>query len=111
MASFAELLRTPKPVLVDFTASWCGPCQAQAPILKDLVAEMGDRVRILKIDVDKNPELAKEQRVQSVPTLILFHEGKAVWRQNGVQSLAALRKAIDTVAKADKAFGTLYGFK
>jgi thioredoxin 1 len=111
MATFAELLKTPKPVLVDFTASWCGPCQMQAPILKDLAAELGDRVKILKIDVDKNPDLAKEQRVQSVPTLILFQEGKAVWRQSGVQSLAVIRRAIDTVAKADQTFSTLYGFK
>lgn len=109
MATFAELINSDKPTLVDFTATWCGPCQAQAPILTDLAREMGDEVRILKIDVDKNSSLATEQRVQGVPTLMLFRQGKLLWRQSGVQSLSILREQVQRAQKGAAAFDGLYG--
>jgi thioredoxin 1 len=84
MATFDSLINTDKPVLVDFFATWCGPCQMLAPILKKVKSELGDAVSILKIDVDKNEALAAQYQVRGVPTMILFSQGKPVWRQSGV---------------------------
>ncbi len=82
--SFNTIIHSGQPVLVDFFAEWCGPCKTQAPILKEVSAEMEGKARILKIDVDKNQAIAAQFQVQSVPTLILFKNGNPVWRQSGV---------------------------
>lgn len=84
MSSFTELIGSNKNVLVDFSADWCGPCKMLAPILKEVKKDLGDEVRIVKIDVDRNPGLAREFMVQGVPTMMLFRDGKQVWRQSGV---------------------------
>jgi thioredoxin 1 len=82
--TFNEMIQSPKPVLVDFTAAWCGPCKMMAPILKEVKQDVGDSATIIKVDVDQSPEAAQAYNVQGVPTLILFKEGKILWRQSGV---------------------------
>lgn len=86
MANFTTIINSNQLVLVDFFATWCGPCQALAPILKDVKSELGAQVSIVKMDVDKNQELASKYQVRGVPTLLLFKNGKQVWRQSGVPS-------------------------
>lgn len=82
--SFQDLINGEQPVLVDFTATWCGPCKMMHPILEDTARQLGDKVKILKVDVDKNPLAASKFQVRGVPTLILFQQGKILWRQSGV---------------------------
>lgn len=94
--SFQELINGDKPVLVDFTATWCGPCKMQAPILKDLKDQVQDAVTIIKIDVDKNPQAAQAYQVQGVPTLIVFQKGQILWRKSGVSSAKELKQVLDT---------------
>lgn len=82
--TFQELIEGEIPVLVDFFAVWCGPCKMMQPILEDTARQMGEKVKIVKVDVDKNPLAASKFQVRGVPTLILFHKGKVIWRQSGV---------------------------
>ncbi|MFK7832698.1 MAG: thioredoxin [Winogradskyella sp.] len=84
MSKFSELINQDQAVLVDFFADWCGPCKVLAPILKDVKAALGEDVSIIKIDVDKNQALATKYKVRGVPTMLLFKNGKQVWRQSGV---------------------------
>ena len=83
-SSFNKIINSQTPVLVDFFADWCGPCKMLAPILKQVKEELGDVVKIIKIDVDKNQPLAAKYQVRGVPTMLLFKKGKQVWRQSGV---------------------------
>jgi thioredoxin 1 len=95
MSTFNELIKSGKPVLVDFSAEWCGPCQAMPPILKQVKEMLGDGITILKVDIDKNPATASAYNVQSVPTLILFKDGQTKWRQSGVMQASAIKKVIE----------------
>lgn len=90
MEKFEDLIKSDKPVLIDFFATWCGPCQMMHPILEDLAKKVGDKARIIKIDIDKNQELSSVYNVRSVPTLMIFKEGDLKWRTSGVQQAAAL---------------------
>ena len=84
MSKFSDLINGETPVLVDMFAEWCGPCKTMSPILKDVKSKVGDNVKIIKIDVDKNPKAAEKFQVRGVPTFLLFKEGKLLWRQSGV---------------------------
>lgn len=93
--SFKELIAGDQAVLVDFYATWCGPCQTMQPILEDSAKQLGDKVKIIKVDVDKNPAAAHSYQVKGVPTLILFRNGKILWRQSGVVPTAQLLQVIN----------------
>ena len=92
--NFSELIQSKQPVLVDFFAEWCGPCKAMAPILTEVKRKIGDDVTIIKIDVDKNQQAAGAYQVQSIPTLMLFKEGKIIWKKVGMASATELEKVI-----------------
>lgn len=93
-SSFDQLIHSDKPVLIDFYATWCGPCQMLGPVLKEVKDHLGDRVSIIKIDVDKNQELAAMQQVRGVPTMMLFQNGNLLWRQSGLLSKEEIIKNI-----------------
>jgi len=97
MEKFEDLIKGEKPVLVDFFATWCGPCKAMHPILEDLKKKMGDKIHILKIDVDGevNRQLVGALQIQSVPTLILYKNGQIVWRQTGVVQAGPLQSILE----------------
>jgi thioredoxin 1 len=91
---FESVIQDTRPVIVDFHALWCNPCKMQSPILKEVAAELGDKVRVIKIDVDQNNEIAGRYNVQSVPTLIIFKNGKQIWRQSGVATKSQLKDVL-----------------
>lgn len=93
--NFKEAITSDKPVLVDFFATWCGPCQQMHPILEELKSRVGDKATILKVDVDQNEGVAATYDVRTIPTLVVFKNGEPVWRQVGVQSVKTLESAIE----------------
>lgn len=94
--SFNDLIKGDKPVLVDFYADWCAPCRMMPPILKELKSMMGDKITIIKIDTDRNPDVAIRYQVRGIPTLILFKEGQVVWQEAGVKQAAQLKSIIES---------------
>lgn len=94
MTTFQDIINSEKPVLVDFFATWCGPCQMLSPILKEVKDSLGEDVSIIKIDVDKNQALATQYQVRGVPTMLLFQKGQTLWRQSGVLSKQQIIQAI-----------------
>jgi thioredoxin 1 len=96
-ANFNSIINDVKPVIIDFHALWCGPCKVQSPILQDVAKELGDRVRVIKIDVDQNQELASRYQIQGVPTLIIFKNGEIKYRQSGVHTKQQVLNAINTL--------------
>jgi len=94
MGKFNDIVKSSTPTLVDFHAKWCGPCQAMHPVMDRLKNEMGSQVRILKIDVDKNQEVANKFKVRSVPTFMLFKDGEILWKQSGGMDINTLKSKI-----------------
>ena len=96
MEKLNEIINGSQLTLVDFFATWCGPCKMMHPVLEQLKEEMGDSLRIIKIDIDKNEALMEQYRIQSVPTLMLFRKGDALWRQSEAMSLSDLKKVVNS---------------
>ena len=98
METFNDIIKGTKPVLVDFSAEWCGPCKMMAPILKEVSQKIGNRARIIKIDVDRNPTVARKYQIVSVPTLIVFRNGQIQFRQSGVMQAIQLVALLERLA-------------
>ncbi len=94
MNDFNEIINSDKPTLVDFFATWCGPCKMQGPILEELKNKVGDAVNIVKVDVDRNPDISAKYQIRSVPTIIIFKNGEPQWRASGLQQLEILEDKI-----------------
>ena len=93
--NFQQIISGDTPVLIDFYATWCQPCKMQAPVLAEFAREMGDRLKVIKIDVDKNPQISQKYQIQGVPTLAIFKNGNIVWRQSGVISKQTLYQVVE----------------
>jgi thioredoxin 1 len=98
MKKFNEIINTDTPVLVDFYATWCGPCKMMTPVLEQLSREVQGKAKIIKVDVDKNPQAAQQYGIRGVPTMILFKKGDIKWRNSGVMQAAQLRQVIEQYA-------------
>jgi thioredoxin 1 len=94
METFGDLIKNKQPVLVDFHATWCGPCKMMAPELQKFAQKNTGKLRVVKIDIDKNPKVAQQFNIQGVPTLILFKEGKVLWRQSGALSSNQMEQGV-----------------
>ena len=95
MEKFEDIIKSEKPVLIDFFATWCGPCKMMHPVLEELHEKVGDKARVIKIDIDKNQELAAIYNVRSVPTLMIFRNGELKWRTAGVQPIQTLEQELE----------------
>jgi thioredoxin 1 len=97
---FEELINSDIPVLIDFYADWCQPCQMMKPILEEVKRNMGDRIKIIKIDTDRNPAISQKLEIRSIPTIMLFRDGKTLWRQAGVVPATQLQQMIEQAIKS-----------
>ncbi len=95
MEKFEDIIKSEKPVLIDFFATWCGPCKMMHPVLEELHEKVGDKARVIKVDIDKNQELAAIYNVRSVPTLMIFRNGELKWRTSGVQPIQTLEQELE----------------
>lgn len=95
--SFKDLIQSSQPVLVDFYATWCGPCKTMGPILEDVKSQIGNKATVIKIDVDRNPQAAAAYQVRSVPTLAIFRNGRIEWRQSGVVPAKELVRILNSL--------------
>ncbi len=94
MGKFNEIIQSETPTLVDFFATWCGPCKTMQPILDQLKSDLGESLRIIKIDIDKNQAIAEKFKVKGVPTFVLFKKGEILWRQSGAMTLQTIKQNI-----------------